>query len=790
MRTYQILLMAGSSVAAMLAMPSATFAQATGETPQATADDNFDAAIVVTANKREQNLNDVGMAIDVVSGEVLKSRQITSLADVANAVPNLVYTKSAENTPVYTLRGVSFYDTSIGGYGAVSLNMDEAPLSFAVMASHLTYDLERIEVLKGPQGTLFGQNATGGAVNFITAKPTSEFKAGAGVTFGRFNQVDFEGFISGPLTDTLKARMAGRIERADPWQVSNSRPNDRNGRVENYMGRVLLDWEPLAGVRIQTNLNAWKDKSDTQAAQYIAFQPAGAGRTPALLEYRFRFSPDELRAADWGADIPFADNHQYQGTVRADIDVTDSVTLTSLTSYTDYFQRQGTDQDGLPIAEADHARNDGRAKSFSQEVRLGNGGAGGLRWIVGANYERSTVTQSIDTNFVDSSSHASLRISSNTYSSSQRFTNYAVFGNLEFDVTGRVTLKGGARYTNSKDVGRSCNADFSGDPTNAGPFFYRMLLGGRFGAYPKGACFIINNQGTTINGVPNGAPGEYGSTLHEDNVAWRAGIDWKAADGVLVYANVAKGYKAGSFPTATGVYFTSYLPVTQESVLSYEAGVKAGLLDNTLQLGVSGFYYDYRDKQIRAKTNAAPFGILDALQNIPKSSIRGIEATADIRPVRNFTVNLSASYLRATIDQYVGINGAGLAGDFSGTPMPYTPQYQFAASPNWEFPLGDGLSGFLGATLSYRSDAIATIGGAKNVASVVPAGKPVARIDSYALLDLRAGISMADGQYRVSVFGKNVFDTYYWTNVFNTTDTIERLSGRPATYGVTLSARY
>ncbi|MGE4430336.1 MAG: TonB-dependent receptor [Sphingobium sp.] len=748
------------------------------------------ADIVVTANKREQNLKDVGLAVSVLQADDLKTRQISSLADIASAVPGLIYTNSAENTPIYTLRGVSFYDTSLGSYAAVSLNMDEVPFAFPVLAAHTAFDLERMEVLKGPQGTLFGQNATGGAVNFIVAKPTSTFAAGGDISYGRFNEVQMEGFVSGPLSSTLKARIAGRAEWADPWQISNSRPDDRNGRVENYMARFLLDYEPVDTMRFQFNLNGWKDKSDTQAAQYIAFQPAGANYPPQLVEYAHAFSPAKQRAADWAPDMPFADNRLWQATFRGDLDLTDAITLTSLTSYTDYKQHQGTDQDGLPIAEADHARVDGRIKSFNQELRLSNGGEPGLRWVLGANFERSTVYQIVDTDYSDSTSFGSLGIRSNSYSSDQKFTNYAIFGNVEYDLTGQLTAKGGMRYTNSKADGRSCINDMSGIPGNSGDFFYNVLLGGRFGPYPSGACFAINDQEETINGIAPGAPGEYANVLHEDNLSWRVGLDWKPAPDLLVYANLSRGYKAGSFPTATGATFTSYLPVRQETVLAYEAGIKASLLDRALQVELSGFYYDYGDKQIRAKTSRPPFGILDALQNIPESSIRGFEASADIRPARGVHVNMSLSYINARIDEFTGINGAGLPGDFGGTPMPYTPKYQFSINPDYEFPIGGDATGFLGASLNVRSSAIAVVGGGQDVPNVTSIHHPVAGIDGYALVDLRAGVRLADDRYRISLFAKNIFNQYYWTNVFNTTDTVERLSGKPSTYGIRFGFRY
>ena len=778
---------------AALTSPTTAFAQdaaAPAEAAQTTAPVSSD-DIIVTANKRAQNLNDVGLAIDVLGGEALRSRQITSLADVANAVPNLVYTNSSDNTPVYTLRGVSFYDTTVGVYGAVSLNQDEVPLSFAVLAGHLTYDLERIEVLKGPQGTLFGQNSTGGAINFVTAKPTTTFHAGLDVTYGRFNEVDVEGFVSGPISDTLRARVAGRVERADGWQISNSRPNDRSGRIENYMGRLLLDWEPVNGVRIQTDVNAWKDRSDPQAAQYVALQKVSAGVTPGLTAYQFQFSPERPRAAEWKPGFIYRNNRQYQGILRADIDLSDAVTLTSITAYTDYSQHTRQDKDGSLLDISNNNPNDARVRSFYQEARLGNGSAAGFRWTLGANFERSRTSQYVNTFYGDTSTVAFNGFPSNSYSSAQRFTNYAFFGNAELDVSRVFTLKAGARYTNSRDEGTSCLFDETGSPTGGGPFIYNRVLGGRFGTYPAGTCFAINDQGRVVNGVAPLAPGRYADVLHEDNVSWRGGIDYKPRPGLLFYANIAKGYKAGSFPTVSSAFFVSALPIRQESILSYELGIKADLLDRTLQLGLSGYYYDYRDKQLRAKTPQPPFGIQDALVNIPRSSIRGVEATALIRPNSQLTVNVSASYLKATIDEFVGINGIGQAGNFAGTDMPFTPRYQFAVNPVWNFPLRDGVTGSLGANLSYRSDAITVVGGATDLGTEITfAGHPVARIDDYALLDLQAGIDFQEGRYRLALFGKNVLNTYYWTNAYKIADIIARQAGRPATYGITASVRW
>ncbi|MFD2502440.1 TonB-dependent receptor plug domain-containing protein [Rhizorhabdus histidinilytica] len=220
---------------------------------------------MVTANKREEKLNNVGLSITALSGNALAERKITSLQDVASAIPGLAYAQSATNTPILTLRGVGFNESSLGVYPAVSVYVDQAPLPFPVLASHSAFDLQRIEVLKGPQGTLFGQNSTGGAINYIAAKPTRSFTAGGDISYGRFNEIDGNAYLSGPITENLRARIAVSGTHTDDWQRSNSRPYDTNGKVSYITGRAIVDWDASDSVRFSLSLNAWRDTSDPQA---------------------------------------------------------------------------------------------------------------------------------------------------------------------------------------------------------------------------------------------------------------------------------------------------------------------------------------------------------------------------------------------------------------------------------------------------------------------------------------------------------------------------------------------
>lgn len=223
-------------------------------------------------------------------------------------------------------------------------------------------------------------------------------------------------------------------------------------------------------------------------------------------------------------------------------------------------------------------QNDGTIKSFSQELRLSNDVAGRFRWVIGGNYENSHVDQFIENEFTDSSTHEGLNLafrytpSHVTYTSLQDMQNYALFANAEFDLLSTLTVKAGARYTEAKRDAQICSADTSNDPKGTGAFFYDILIGGAFGPYVPGDCYTVNDQAVAINGVTPGAPGEFTGKLNENNVSWRVGLDWKPKPGFLFYGNIAKGYKAGSFPSVSASSFCQYFSVKEESVLSVEGG--------------------------------------------------------------------------------------------------------------------------------------------------------------------------------------------------------------------------
>lgn len=782
----------GSTILAAGAVP-AYAQQATppaAATPQAAADDSYSVGdIVVTAQKREQRLNDVGLAVTAIGGQQLATRGITSLSDIAQAVPGLVFSNSASNTPVYTLRGVGFNDTTLGSYPDVSIYLDEAPLPFPVLTKLTAFDLDRVEVLKGPQGTLFGNNATGGAINYIAAKPTREFQAGGHISYGRFNTIDGEAYVSGPLGGNLQARLSGKVTYGDPWQHGYTN-NNETGKTRNYAGRLQLAWQPTDRLRIALNLNGWLEQGDPLAVQLIAVRNPGAGNPVT----GYPLAPADPRAADFTADLPpKLDNGLYQAIGRIDYDITDGLTVTSLTSYTEYTQNMSFDGDGVTLRNADFRFFGGGTTSFSQELRIANGGKGPFRFIGGLNYSSDEARDSSELDYRNSTINTGTAafggIFRSGFRANQNIKNYAGFANAEYDI-GQLTVKGGVRYTKSDRTANSCFFGVAAENSNL-PFaplytFFANLLRSQAGLTPITVtpaqtlgCLTIDNTG--LNGAaPTFLPGQFVGKLNEDNVSFRAGVDFKPRPGLLFYANVAKGYKSGSFPSVAASTTQQSQPVRQESLMSYEAGFKASLIDRTLQMNGTVFYYDYQDRQIRSKLADANFGLLDALVNVPKSDVQGAELELTATPNRYFSAYGNFTYLDATVKQYTGINPeTGAVGqNFAGAKLPYTPKIQVGAGFNWDVPVSENINAFTGADITYRSDTTAFIGGSN-----------LFKINDYAILDVRAGIKSADDRWSVQVWGKNVTNTYYWDNVAFFFDTVTRWPGRPATYGITFATK-
>ena len=745
-------------------------APASGQTSK---DDTIE--IIVTAQKREQAAQDVGMSVVGLSGEAARERGIDTIEDLERVVPGLTFARTPAGPPVLTLRGVGFYDSTLSASPAVSVYLDEAPLALPSFLQVGVIDIARVEVLKGPQGTLYGENSTGGTVNYIAARPTDTLQTGATLSIGRFATFEGEGYVSGPLSDALRARLAVKTVRSGDWQRSTTR-DATLGATHQGTARAIVEWEPFAGTRVTLNVNGWIDRSDTQAVQLIEVDCASPPTcSPALIATSP--APDNPRAADWTPGFPMSSNDRFfQTTLRADIDLTDTITLTSISGFQHFRQRKFLDQDGTALQVLDYGLF-GWAQSYNQELRLA-AETGRLRWLAGGYATRQIADDDFTADVDDLSVAEPLpgivpRVTTAAGDLNFRTGSIALFGTLEYRLSDRLTLIGGLRATASRQQFEGC------EKSGADPALGQLL--GFLSALARGTLPVIDPvpaNGCLSIDAATLRQGLTRDRLNESNVSWRAGLNFETAGDTLLYASIAQGYKSGSFPSVSASSSTQFLPVTQESLLAYEAGVKAPLAGG-VRIEAAAFYYDYRDKQVRGRLLDPVFGPLEALVNIPQSRVYGFEAAVRARPLPGLDFGAALTYTDSKVDRFSGIAQDGALVDFAGSAFPYSPRWQAIADVHYERSIGTDRRAFVGGNLTHRSATNASLG-----------DDPELRLRPYVTLDLRAGLRAADGIWSLSAFGRNVTNVYYWNNMFRFTDTRIRIAARPVTYGLTLSLRH
>lgn len=798
-----------SSVAlTMGSVPASASAQAQGATAENSplAEDSASDDIIVTANKRAQVLTEVGLSVAVVSAQALETRQVATAEDLANVVPGLSVGNSGFNTPIYSLRGVGVNELSISSGSSVAVYVDEVPLTLPVMTRGTVLDLERVEVLKGPQGTLYGQNATGGAINYIAAKPTDSFQAGIRASYGRYNNASVEGYLSGPLAATLKGRVAARIDRQfDGWQKSVSRPGDTIGEVKRFTGRTILQWEPMDTLRVTFNGNGWIDKSDNQVPQLVQWVGANGNGTPVSLEQvvgapallgplnqpdtRLRVIPNSPRWADWDQSRDFkSDDSFWQASLRADLDVTDQIMLTSISTFMKSKVDSEREQDGIgtslfPATLGQDVNNsayilDSHTRSFAQEVRA-NATFGALNWIVGLNYQNektSDIQTLIAAQFRSLTALPGGGFSMATADFRQRIRGWSAFTNAEYKINDQFSVSGGIRYSEEKRKLVACLRD-TGDGRAAATF--NTLYG------ITGTAFQIQPGGCYSTPVPL-RPGLSRLQQDENNIPWNVNVNFHPTDRSLIYGRVSKGFKSGNFPTIFSQNGGSFLPVRQESVLAYEAGFKT---NDSRWITAEGavFYYDYTDKQQRGRENTGNiFGLVAKQVNVPKSSLKGAEFALTLRPVGGLTLRASEVYVKSKIKKYSGFSIDGnpapfqnVPVDLSGGPLPFVPKHSLNIDLNYEAAITDSLEAFIGGNMAYRSRTTAQIG-AHERWDIAP----------YTLFDAQLGIADRADKWRAWLFGKNLTNKLYWNNVIKSAETPVRYVGMGRTYGVSVSFKF
>lgn len=862
MRSYVYPYLASSILLAMTGMPSVAVAQ----------DGQILGDIIVTAQKREQSLSDVGLTITAASSETLLERGVRDISDLAKITPGFTTTSNG-NQPIYILRGIGLYDYSIGAAPAVAVYVDEIARPFPITQKGVNLDLERVEVLKGPQGTLFGQSSTGGAINYIAAKPTDHFEAGFNISYERFGLVDADGFLSGPLAEGLKGRLAVRAANGGAWQYSASRPYDKNGKQDFIQGRIILDWEPSDTVRFSLNVNGVRDKSDTTQPQFMyndlnwepaptsvnpyaqvdpvryaaLTDPSSAGYNSSLLTRKsmvyarlhgLPFAPGAtvlptdpaaaalylagpngdgtgictgnndscIRTAEWGVNSRTdSDEGYYQFALRTEVDVSDSVTITSLTSY----QKAKTDRYyGGPTAAIGYdMRMFGDVRNFSEELRL-NGKAGNLTWLAGVSYDWAKVVDNGQYMYRDVSSlevFPGLRFVSQIQAQRQTIKTYAAFANAEYQITPELNFHAGLRYTDNKRSSTSCIYDLGPDQTLSKTFGTSVITPGvgyvdmqsALGLpqeghviIPPGGCITMNNMlDPSDPGYLRPTITPYPLQLNEDNLSFRVGVDYKFPSGTLLYASVARGYKAGVITNLAPAFASAFIPAVAERVVAYEAGIKTPLFGRLAQLNASTFYYDYKNKQLRTTVLDPIFGGQETMINVPSSYIWGLEAELNTQPIEGLSISASGTYLKSKVnkrfDTWAGgeiFNSANYKGDFEGSILPFTPKFTGVIDGQYDFAVTEKVNIFLGGSVFYQSKDNVTFH-----TDIVRGDDFVRR--GHTLVDTRVGLASPDGAWRAAFYVRNLTNQFHEVSVARSTDHVSRLVGTPRIFGVQLTMR-
>lgn len=775
--------------------------------------------VTVTAQKREQSLQDVGIAISAFSGEQMKTLGMEKSFDIAAFTPGVhISGNLAGQNTQFSIRGVTQNDFNDIIEAPVAVYLDDGYLAVAQAQTFALFDIERVEILKGPQGTLFGRNATGGLVHYISRKPTFDKTEGyVDVTYGIFDspadadQYTVEAAVGGPLSDTLAGRVAIKYNQHDGYLQNNFTDSNGFGAAtvgipgatsnapgagagadlgddDTFAGRVTLLFEPNEDLSISLSANGattevstgpYQSKAtigvfdgvggigelinvidvapgetrtgiaadgsdfggDTNNNGFFGIQePNAPGAFPGVNDFIGRagvgtdfFGYVDPDGSDFTTSSDFA--FKDQGSVdtwginaHIEWNLSDSITVTSVTDYKDYEKLLFIDVDSAPVNQlANYAAVD--ATSFTQELRL-NGETDRTRWVAGFYYLN-----------IDSQSDNGLKGPVNSlpvafdpiFSTIPAFASgvdigvqadlqtdsFSLFGQVEWDLTEQLTLITGLRVIQEEK-----------------DYFMRQ------GFFVSTSPHTVN-VGTPIINIRNAFFGVPDFTAETSDTLWTGKIqlDWHATDDLLLYGGVNRGVKAGSFnaPIPGGLGFPdSILSYDEEVLLSFEGGFKASLFNGTTRVNGSVFYYDYSDYQAFLFTGVAGVVVNADAENI------GVELEIRNSPMQGLDLMVNFSWFDATVkDVPLRVNSPLAARDVDPT---YAPEFQTAGLVRYEWPMFNGMMSAQ-TNISYSDSFFYNL---RNF--------DADKFDSYVKVDLRLGWTSQNGNWQGNFIVNNVTD--------------------------------
>ncbi len=658
------------ALGAMLCLPEPVFAQ---EALQ---------EILVTAQRRKENVQDVPIAVTALSSADLQGRGIRQAADIAAAVPNLQLSLpyGEEAQPTFALRGVTTNDWSQNQSSPIAMYVDDVYKSVGAIQALQTYDLDRVEVLRGPQGTLYGKNATGGAINFYSKNPSLTGYDGyltAGV--GNYSNYYADAAVGGPIVDgVLGWRAAVYYDKRDGWVRSVVPGVEPLNGIDAAAGRFTLLFRPNDDLSVLLKVAVSKSGGTPYGAKALNNDPTVTG-----------FSGDY----GWfNSGAKYAIHKQIRddgGSLKVDWRFADHYALTTVTGF-DYglwYERSddgalATTDSGVAIHIDDPNLYSSSINAFSQEVRIESRDLGKLAGLLGVYYGRDDTHGSEQFHFFDSYPGTFVLPSGQTLYGFDQFNSFdqirvskAGFLNLTYALTPAVNLRAGVRYTKDSitiDNFYALEGGLTSQPLGLGPDTVPTMWTQTIPTLPT--TYTLFQSYVAPQGATNPPIGQGNS-----NVSSKVGVDWKVTDNVLTYASFSQGYRGAAF---NGQAFNNPVELTfanPEKLNAYEIGEKSELLNRRLEINGAIFYYQYRDQQF-LDTFALPNNLGTGFHtvNAPRSRIAGAELDVRARPTAALSLQANLGVLN-TKYQELFLHGA----DRSGNQLIMAPKLSAGALMDW-----------------------------------------------------------------------------------------------------------
>jgi iron complex outermembrane recepter protein len=705
--------------------------------------------IVVTAQKREQRLVEVPINVSTLDRGDMQKARIEQVRDVMGYVPNMDIKEQVPGAiPVVTIRGVGLDDFSSTNSPAAGIYVDGVTLSSLALMSFDLFDMERIEVLKGPQGTLYGRNSNAGAINIITAPPTLNREGYLRAGYGSYRAADLEGAWNQPIGDTLALRGAFKLIRQDEgfWKSRLTAAEDYAGppssgytadapvvrdigKRDIQAGRIKAAWDPLPDFGLDLKVEAMRQRSEMGQPEFFGTlcspgsQPIDPENCTDLNQYTDTDRDPYL--GDWRGDFPYHID-QVSETLSVDYDF-GWAALSSVTGHIAFERMFHIDVDGTPADEFEFWQGD-TVDQLSQELRL----AGALdlgNWLLGAYWAQDTAR--VDTPGIHD--HLLNVPLTSKILADQDTEGYAVFGNMDWRL---------GAFMPALDK-------------------FTVTTGLRWGlerrAYVGGTTWRINGQ--PCQPPPAGCvPGQPGpqdptppptidytyenSSIEDSSISWKAGLNHAPTPAWLVYGNVSAGTKSGGYFSGVTTNDRQLEPYPPEELRAYEVGVKrAGLV----ALNASAFWYDYENLQTFMREGTAP---VQYVGSIPEAKIKGVDVDTTLRVLDGLTVMAGLGLLETELGPFTGPGGQPVP---AGNKAANAPEMTWNLLARYELPLGaSGLDIALQADAHY-SDAMFK----------EATNDPLIRSEPYTIYNSRVSLLNAARSWEFALWGRNLTDELY-----------------------------